>query len=115
MIAVSEQRFDDMVADALDKLPDDFARRLRNVVILVRDHNDEDPSILGLYEGVALPDRTFDHTGYLPDAIFIYKKALEAVCHTEEQLAQQIEVTVFHEVGHYFGIDEGKLHELGWG
>ena len=115
MISVSEERFDEMVDDALDKLPDEFARRLRNVVILVRDHNEDDPTILGLYEGVALTERTHDHTGFLPDAVFIYKKALEAICHSEEQLAREVGVTVFHEIGHYFGIEEDQLHLLGWG
>lgn len=114
-MVVSQERFEAMVDDALDKLPDEFARRLRNVVILVRDRNEDDPSILGLYEGVALTERTHDHTGFLPDAIFIYKEALESVCQSEAQLAHEVEVTVFHEVGHYFGIDDAHLHELGWG
>lgn len=115
MISVSEEHFNELVDDALDKIPEEFARRLRNVVILVRDHNEEDPTILGLYEGVALTERTHDHTGFLPDAIFIYKQALEAVCDSEEQLAHEVKVTVFHEVGHYFGMDEEQLHTLGWG
>lgn len=115
MISVSEEDFNELVDDALDKIPEEFARRLRNVVILVRDHNEEDPTILGLYEGVALTERTHDHTGFLPDAIFIYKQALEAVCDSEEQLAHEVKVTVFHEVGHYFGMDEEQLHTLGWG
>lgn len=115
MISVSEEDFNELVDDALDKIPEEFARRLRNVVILVRDHNEEDPTILGLYEGVALTERTHDHTGFLPDAIFIYKQALESVCDSEEQLAHEVKVTVFHEVGHYFGMDEEQLHTLGWG
>ena len=93
MISVSEEDFNELVDDALDKIPEEFARRLRNVVILVRDHNAEDPTILGLYEGVALTERTHDHTGFLPDAIFIYKQALEAVCDSEEQLAHEVKVT----------------------
>ena len=112
---VSDERFDEMVDDAIDKIPEEFARRMRNVVFLVQEHNPEDPSILGLYEGVALTERTFDHTGYLPDAISIYKRALENIAHSEEELAHEVEVTVFHEVGHYFGIDEEQLHALGWG
>ncbi len=115
MIQVSEERFDEMVDDALDKIPDEFARHMGNVVILVREFNEDNPSILGLYEGVALTSRTFDHTGYLPDAISIYKGALERFCHSEEELAREVEVTVFHEVGHYFGLEEDDLHRLGWG
>ncbi len=112
---VSEERFDEMVDDAIDKIPEEFARRMRNVVFLVEDHHPDNPSILGLYEGVALTERTFDHTGYLPDAIWIYRQALQNVVHSEEELAHEVEVTVFHEVGHYFGLEEEQLHDLGWG
>lgn len=115
MVEVSEERFDEMVDDALDRIPEEFARRMTNVVVLVRDFHEENPWTLGLYEGVAMTDRTFHHTGFLPDTISIFKGALEAHCHTEEQLAEEVMVTVFHEVGHYFGIDEETLHRLGWG
>lgn len=115
MVEVSAERFDEMVADALDKLPEEFARQLRNVAILVADFRPGHPETLGLYEGVALPQRTFDHTGFLPDAIWLYKGALQRYCATEEQLAHEVEVTLFHEVGHYFGLEEEQLHLLGWG
>lgn len=115
MYQVSEERFDEMVEAALDKVPDEFVARMRNMAILVEDYNEESPSILGLYEGVALTERTFDHTGYLPDAIFIYRGALQDWCNSEEELAHQVEVTVFHELGHYFGLEEDELHHLGWG
>lgn len=115
MITVSDERFDEMVDDALDEIPDEFLPHMRNMVILVRDRNEEEPTILGLYEGVSLTERTHDHTGFLPDAISIYKGALEAICHTEEQLAAEVRVTVLHEVGHYFGMSEAHLHRLGWG
>lgn len=114
MITVSEERFDELVDDALDEIPDEFLPHMRNMVILVQDRNEEDPTLLGLYEGVALTERTFDHTGFLPDAISIYKGALEEHCSTEEQLAAEVRVTVLHEVGHYFGMSEGHLHRLGW-
>ena len=115
MYAVSEERFDELVDDALDKIPEEFARRMRNLVILVRDYHEDDPYTLGLYEGVALTERTHDHTGFLPDAIFIYRGALQDYCNNEEELAHEVEVTVFHELGHYFGIEEEALHRLGWG
>lgn len=115
MYSVSAERFDEMVDDALDKLPEAVVSRMRNVVVLVEDFNEENPSILGLYEGVPLTERTHDHTGFLPDGIFVYKSALEAIAESEEHLAHEVEVTVFHEVGHYFGIEEHRLHELGWG
>ncbi|MDD7582979.1 metallopeptidase family protein [Corynebacterium sp. 32222D000AT] len=115
MYAVSEERFDELVDDALDKIPEEFARRMRNLAILVRDYHEDDPYTLGLYEGVALTERTHDHTGFLPDAIFIYRGALQDYCNSEEELAHEVEVTVFHELGHYFGIEEEDLHRLGWG
>lgn len=115
MYRVSEERFDDMVNDALDKVPDEFVARMRNLVILVRDYNEDNPYILGLYEGTSLTSREFDYSGHLPDAVFIYKRALEDYCSSEEQLAHEVEVTVFHELGHYFGLEEDELHHLGFG
>lgn len=115
MYRVSDERFDELVDNALDKLPEAVVRRMGNVVVLVQPFNEDHPEILGLYIGVPLTERTFDHTGYLPDTIFIYKDALENVAVSEANLAHEVEVTVFHEVGHYFGIEEGRLHELGWG
>ena len=115
MYQVSEERFEELVDDALDAIPAHFARQLTNVAVLVRPYNEEEPSLLFLYVGVPLTERTFDHTGFLPDAIFIYRDTLEAMCHSEEQLAHEVKVTVFHEVGHYFGMSEEQLHALGWG
>lgn len=115
MYEVSEERFEELVGEALDKIPDRFVEQMRNVVILVEDKNPENPHLLGLYEGVMLTERTASHTGYLPDAISIYRKPLQSICNSEEELAHEVMVTVFHEVGHYFGFEEDRLHELGWG
>lgn len=115
MVEVSDERFDEMVENALDAIPEEFARNLRNVAILVQDRNEDNPRLLGLYHGVMLTHRTFDHTGHLPDTISIYKEALKEYCGSEEQLEREVRVTVFHEIGHYFGMEEDRLHELGWG
>ena len=115
MVDVSDEAFEDMVNDALDQIPDEFARQLRNVAIQVTDYNEEHPTYLGLYVGVSLPHRTHHHTGFLPDAIFIYKEALKRYARSEEDLREQVKVTVFHEVGHYFGLEEDDLERLGWG
>lgn len=112
---VSEERFEEMVGDALDKIPEQFLARMRNLVILIEDFAPDNPGLLGLYEGVSLPERTFDHTGHLPDTITIYRGALAQWCSSEEELAHEVEVTVFHELGHYFGLEEDELHHLGWG
>lgn len=104
-----------MINDALDTIPDEFARHMTNMVVLARERNEDNPHLLGLFEGVPLPSQYSNHAGYLPDAIFIYKAALEDMCHDQEQLRHEVKVTVLHEVGHYFGLEEDELHELGWG
>lgn len=104
-----------MINDALDELPDAFARAMTNLVVLARDFNPDDPTMLGLFEGVPRTDQYSNHSGFLPEAIFIYKDAHEAVCSSVEEMREQVRITVFHEVGHYFGFEEDQLHELGWG
>lgn len=115
MEPVSDEVFESLIDDALDLIPDSFARHMTNVVVLARPHNPDNPSLLGLFEGVPLPAQHSNHTGYLPDVVFIYKDALEAICSDLDQLRHEVKVTVFHEVGHYFGLEEHELHHLGWG
>lgn len=115
MLPVSDEAFEGMIDDALDTIPDDFAQHMRNMVILARDYNQDNPTLLGLFEGVPLTEQHSNHSGYLPDAVFIYKNALEAICEDEDQLRHEVKVTVLHEVGHYFGLEEHELHALGWG
>nr|WP_244515766.1 metallopeptidase family protein [Actinopolyspora xinjiangensis] len=112
---MSRQRFEELVGDALDRVPQRLLRELNNVVILVEDHNPEDESLLGLYEGVALTERDSDYGGVLPDRITIYREPLLEMCSTERQVVEEVAVTVVHELAHHFGIDEEKLHALGWG
>lgn len=114
-VRVSEARFEELVNDGLDRIPDHLWRAMKNVVVLVEPRNEEEPTILGLYEGVALTERDTTYSGYLPDRIFIYRDALCDVCDSEEQLAHEVMVTVIHEVAHHFGIDDATLHERGWG
>jgi predicted Zn-dependent protease with MMP-like domain len=108
-------RFDELVADALDEIPAELAQVMDNVVVLVADRNADEPDLLGLYEGVALTERGFDYAGALPDRIFLYRAAILAVCDTEEEVVDEVAVTVVHEIAHHFGIDDRRLHELGWG
>ncbi|QPK83153.1 metallopeptidase family protein [Corynebacterium qintianiae] len=112
---VTQGEFETLINDALDEIPESFARAMTNLVVLARDFNANDPTMLGLFEGVPLTEQHSNHTGYLPDAIFVYKEAHEAICGSVEELREQVKITVFHEVGHYFGIEEHELHELGWG
>ena len=114
MIDVSEERFDELVDEAIDLIPDEFLDMMENVVILVALRNPEVPTLLGLYEGVPLTERTADHWGP-PDCIHIYRDALCDYCVSESMLVAQIRVTVLHEVGHFFGMDEDDLDRLGYG
>lgn len=112
---MSQQRFDELVSDALDLIPADLAAAIDNVVVLVADRHDEEPGLLGLYEGVALTERDSWYAGSLPDTITIYRDALLDMCDSEEQVVDEVAITVIHEIAHHFGIDEERLHELGWG
>ncbi|PRC44123.1 hypothetical protein C6A85_000000101830 [Mycobacterium sp. ITM-2017-0098] len=112
---MNPQRFDELVGDALDLIPPRLAAALDNVVILVADRNEEEPDILGLYEGTALTERDSWYAGSLPDTITIYRDALLDFCHSEKEVVDEVAVTVIHEIAHHFGIDDDRLHELGWG
>ena len=111
---MSPQRFEELVSDALDQIPAKLAAAIDNVVILVEARNPDEPDLLGLYEGIALTERDTSYAGSLPDAITIYRDALLDVCETEDEVVEEVAVTVIHEVAHHFGIDDERLHELGW-
>ncbi|KAA0918118.1 metallopeptidase family protein [Dietzia sp. ANT_WB102] len=114
-LTVDETRFEELVDDALDSVPDALFAAMDNVVVLIADRHPDEPDLLGLYEGVALTERDTTYSGFLPDTITIYRGALCAFCSTEEELVHEVAVTVIHEIAHHFGIDEQTLHELGWG
>ena len=105
--------FENAVGDALDTLPHELTRYMDNVVILVEDaHPTED--ILGLYEGIALTER-YEYSGHLPDVITIYRLPILDMAHDADDARREIAITVAHEIGHHFGIDDDRLHELGFG
>lgn len=114
MQPIDEQRFDQLVADALDQLPDELGRLLDNVVILVEDEHPEE-DLLGLYEGIPLTERGDYGDLALPDRITLYRVPLCDYAEDAEHLTEEILITVVHEVAHHFGIDDDRLHELGWG
>jgi predicted Zn-dependent protease with MMP-like domain len=105
--------FDDHVRAALDELPPHIAEALQNIAVVVEDENPEDPDLLGLYHGVPLPERG-DMAGALPDRISIYRIPLEESFPDPDELREEIRITVLHELGHYFGLDEDRLAELGY-
>lgn len=114
MEPVAPRRFERLVADALDTLPGPLGALMENVAIVVEDeHPTED--LLGLYEGVPLTERG-DYGGMvMPDMITLYRIPLCEFVRDEDQLVEEVTVTVVHEVAHHFGIDDDKLHEWGWG
>ncbi|MCH9640733.1 MAG: metallopeptidase family protein [Actinomycetia bacterium] len=114
-VRMTSQRFDELVGDALDLVPPDLSSAIDNVVILVGDRDAEQPDLLGVYEGTALTERDSWYSGSLPDTITIYREALLDFCSTEDQVVQEVAITVIHEIAHHFGIDDDRLHELGWG
>jgi predicted Zn-dependent protease with MMP-like domain len=108
------ERFEELVGQALDELPDALWERFDNVAVVVEDENLEEPDLLGLYEGIPLTER-WDYGGVLPDKISIYRLPLCRVCHSGDELVEEIKITVVHELAHHTGIDDVDLHELGWG
>jgi predicted Zn-dependent protease with MMP-like domain len=112
---MTRQRFEELVGDALDLIPAEFAAAMDNVVVLVEDRHPENSTVLGLYHGVALTERTSHYGGVLPDRITIYREAILDICRDEQDVVEEVAITVVHEVAHHFGIDDARLHELGWG
>lgn len=117
MVEMSSEQFEEAVADALDLIPPDLAALLDNVVVLVADEPPAgDPDLLGLYEGTPLTARgEWWAAGSLPDRITIFRRPTLEVCADRAQVAREVAITVVHEIGHYFGIDDERLHTLGWG
>ncbi len=115
MKPLPRERFEELVADALVVVPADLMGLLDNVVVLVEDRNPDEPDLLGLYEGYALTERGWHYGGALPDRIMIYREAICDICETEDEVVEEVTITVVHEIAHHFGIDDERLHELGWG
>ncbi|WP_240691796.1 metallopeptidase family protein [Arthrobacter sp. CAU 1506] len=119
---MSLPEFEDAVNDAIDQIPEDIMREMTNVGIFVEEeytpHPWEDPKteLLGIYEGTPLTER--DHwwgAGSMPDRIVIFRGPTLRMCSSREEIVHEVLVTVIHEVAHHFGIDDERLHELGWG
>ena len=113
MVDIAAERFEDMVAEALDSLPDELGRLMRNVAVVV-EHGPGPDGLLGLYQGVPLTSRSTQYAGVLPDRITIYRQAICAICWSEFEVQRQVRKTVVHEVAHHFGISDDRLRALGW-
>jgi predicted Zn-dependent protease with MMP-like domain len=106
--------FEEHVRAALDQLPPELARALVNVAVVVEDEHPDDPDLFGLYEGIPLPERGSGGHGELPDRIAIYRLPLTEEFTDPAELEDEIRITVLHELGHYFGLDEDRIAELGY-
>lgn len=116
MVDVSRADFERLVEQALDDVPGELADLVRNVAVVVEDHPPpDDPGLLGLYEGTPLTERDSWYGGVLPDTITIFRLPLLAMCHDADEVRREVVVTVVHEIAHHFGIDDARLHELGYG
>lgn len=114
-VEMSREAFEALVDDALEAVPDRFWDLVENLVILVEDDPPpETPGLLGLYDGVPLTERG-DYAGVLPDRVFVFMNPTLAISDSVEDVAEEVRITVVHEIAHFFGIEDEQLHELGWG
>jgi predicted Zn-dependent protease with MMP-like domain len=112
---LGEGAFEELVAEALDQVPADLAALMDNVVVLVEPRPpEEDPGLLGLYVGTPLTERDSGYTFREPDRILVFREPLLAMCTSREQLVEEVRITVVHEIAHHFGIDDDRLHDLGY-
>jgi predicted Zn-dependent protease with MMP-like domain len=114
VVDVAPERFEQLVAEALDRIPRELGELMSNVAVVTADRFDGDDNLLGLYEGVPLTERGGWYAGVLPDRISIFRLPICAICETEDDVVEEVRITVVHEVAHHFGIDDDRLHELGW-
>ncbi|MGJ9421562.1 metallopeptidase family protein [Aeromicrobium sp. CF3.5] len=115
MVEVSEDRFAELVENAFDAVPDELVALLDNVVLFIEDDAPpEEPDLLGLYDGIPLTERDSMYGGAMPDRIMVFRNPILAMCESEAEVTEEIAITVVHEIAHHFGIDDDRLHELGY-
>jgi predicted Zn-dependent protease with MMP-like domain len=115
VVEMTRDRFEQLVSLALDSIPVELARLMDNVVILVEDEAPaDDPDLLGFYDGVPLTERDSSYLLAVPDRITIYREPILDMCENEEDVVEEVRITVVHEVAHHFGIDDDRLNELGY-
>ena len=112
---IGEEDFYALAEEALATLPKELLDDLENVAIVVEDEPEDGSETLGVYEGTALTERDSSWFGMLPDRVVLFRGPLSRMCEDEDELFEEIAITLVHEIGHYHGIDEERLHELGWG
>jgi predicted Zn-dependent protease with MMP-like domain len=115
MVEMTRERFEELVAEALDTVPEELTRLIDNCVVLVEDDAPaDDPHLLGLYDGVPLTERDGAYVMAVPDRITIFRNPTLEMCESEDEIVEEVRITVVHEIAHHFGIDDDRLHELGY-
>ncbi|GAA2578095.1 metallopeptidase family protein [Microbacterium binotii] len=115
MLEMDHESFERLVVEELDRLPDDMVDGLDNVVFVVEDRADDiQGELFGLYDGWALTERDRYGVGELPDRIVVYREPHLKACADEAELRDEVHTTLVHEIAHFYGIDDARLHELGW-
>ena len=117
MLSIPREEFEGLVTAALDGVPAALLNLLNNVVLLVEDEarSSDEQGLLGVYEGIPLTERGSNYSGVLPDHITIFRGPVLRMCSTREEVVSEVRITVVHEIAHHFGIDDERLHELGYG
>ena len=116
MLEISEVEFVKLVGQAFDSIPDKLVELMENVAIFIEDEApDDDPDLLGLYEGIPLTERGDTYFGTRPDSVTIFRLPIMRMCTSRKQIIDEVRITVVHEVAHHFGIDDDRLRDLGWG
>jgi len=115
MLHVSHEDFEALVGEGLDSLHEDMLRELDNVDFLVEDRPEDGSDILGIYEGFSLAEREAYGFGEEPDRIILFRENLLEHCEDLAELVSEIRITLVHEIAHFYGLSETRIHELGWG
>ena len=125
MLKMSREKFTRIAERVLDRIPGEIMEHVKNVAVMVEDWPGQDlldavglppgEPLLGIYTGTALPERSFNWPSLFPDTIILFREPLLELCRDEEELEEEIEITIVHEIAHYFGISEQRLIELGYG
>jgi len=113
MVEVTVDAFEVLVSEAIDSLPPELGAAMENVAVFV-DHHAPAGNLLGLYQGVPLTERGTSYSAVMPDRITIFRNSICRICGNEAEVVERVRRTVIHEIAHHFGIDDARLHELGW-
>ena len=114
-VEMDASRFEELVAQAIEKIPARFRELVENCAVLIEDEPDpSDPELFGYYDGIPLSERDSQYGAVLPDRILIFRGPLLRYCLDEAEVVEEVRITVWHEVAHFFGIDDHELDELGY-